>query len=236
MEASQKIKKEDALKISRETLERLAITRPEHRQTRIKFDQTLTECLDQKNNKSMTGEDDIHESAPDAFFRNSLRPLGKSMLYHSSKKEEDGGDAKKPITGVQNPPSFYQADMDKWMNNKFASAIKDRDLEKNRIRNSGCYMPFGTANPKITTKTLKRRASRGSLPGFSNVDFNVAGNTNDIYHLLKHSRGPNNHAPSDLNFEANLRTWQSKVAIQHEKPFRHPSLPDKFDSVGVFKG
>lgn len=63
------------MKISRQTLERLAVTRPEHKQSRIKFDQTLTECLDQKNNKSMTGEDDIHESASDAFFRNSLRPL-----------------------------------------------------------------------------------------------------------------------------------------------------------------
>jgi hypothetical protein len=76
--------------------------------------------------------------------------------------------------------------MDKWMNSKFAAAIKDRDLEKKRIRNSGCYVPFGTANCNTTKISLKRRASRGSLPAFTNVDFNVAGNTNDIYHLIRH--------------------------------------------------
>jgi len=76
---SQKIKKEDGLKITRDTLERLATARPEHKMTRIKFDQTIAECLAQKNNKNMTGEDNIHESEPDTFFRNSLRPLLKPV-------------------------------------------------------------------------------------------------------------------------------------------------------------
>lgn len=113
----------------------------------------------------------------------------------------------KEITGINNPPSFYEADMDKWLNTKFAQAIKDREVDKKRIRNSGCYLPFGTANPNTTSIALKRKGSRGSLPSFTNVDFNITGNTNEVYHLVKHARGPNNHAPSDLNFEANLRTW-----------------------------
>ena len=69
----EKVKKEDGLKISRDTLERLAITRPEHRITRIKFDQTVAESLAQKNNKTMTVEDNIHENETEAIFRNSLR-------------------------------------------------------------------------------------------------------------------------------------------------------------------
>jgi hypothetical protein len=163
----------------------------------------------------MTGEDNIHESAPNTFFRNSLRPLVKSS--QPGKREtaaEEGAEGKKEITGIENPPSFYEADMDKWMNTKFAQAIKDREVAKKRIRNAGCYLPFGTANPNTTTISLKRKASRGSLPTFTNVDFNIAGNTNDIYHLVRHARGPNNHAPSDLNFEANLRTWHSKGTLK----------------------
>jgi len=100
------------------------------------------------------------------------------------------------------------------MNTKFAQSIKNRDLEKKNIKNSGCYIRFGTSNPNTTNITLKRKASRESLPSFTNVDFNVSGNTNDIYHLVKHARGPNNHAPSDLNFEANLRTWHNKGSLK----------------------
>ena len=40
-----KIKKEDALVITRDTLERLASTRPEHKNSRIKFDATVSESL-----------------------------------------------------------------------------------------------------------------------------------------------------------------------------------------------
>lgn len=202
--------------------------------TRIKFDQTIAECLAQKNNKNMTGEDNIHESEPDTFFRNSLRPLLKPV--QKEKRETAEGEVAKEIIGINNPPSFYEADMDKWLNTKFSQAIKDREVEKKRIRNSGCYMPFGTANPNTTSIALKRKGSRGSLPSFTNVDFNIAGNSNDFYHLVKHARGPNNHAPSDLNFEANLRTWNNKGSLKQEKAFKYPALPDKFDSVGVFKG
>ena len=54
----------------------------------------------------------------------------------------------------------------------------------------------------------KRMVSRGSAPTFTNVDFSYAGDSSRVHHLIKHARGSNNHAASDLNFELNLRTWK----------------------------
>jgi len=101
--------------------------------------------------------------------------------------------------------------MDKWTKNKFARAIKEREFHKKRIRDSGCYIPLGTANPNVTSSGLKRYGSRESLPQFTNVDFKVSGNTNDIHHLIRTSKG-NAHA-GYLNFPTSLRTWQSNNAV-----------------------
>jgi len=51
--------------------------------------------------------------------------------------------------------------------------------------------------------------SRGSAPTFSTVDFTYVGDTSRVNHLIKHARGSNNHAASDLTFELNLRTWKA---------------------------
>jgi hypothetical protein len=69
---------------------------------------------------------------------------------------------------------------------------------------------MGTSNLNAR-KTLvgKRRYSRESAPTFNNVDFKYSGNTAPIQHLIDHAKGPKNHAPSDLNFEVNLRTWKA---------------------------
>jgi hypothetical protein len=141
----------------------------------------MLESLAQKNNKSMTGEDNIHESAPDTDFRNSLRPLGSASQANVKSHRVEGTEADqgKATSGIENPPSFYEADMEKWMNTKFSGTIKERDLAKKRIQNSGCYIPLGTANPNSKI-TLKRKASRGSLPTFTTVDFQAVGNTNQI--------------------------------------------------------
>ena len=62
----------DALIITRETLLRLHETRPDHKETRLKYDSNLAST--QKNNKVMTGEDNIHQGTVESFFQTSLRP------------------------------------------------------------------------------------------------------------------------------------------------------------------
>ena len=83
---------------------------------------------------------------------------------------------------------------------------------------------MGTGNLNTTRIGAKRRNSRQSAPTFCNVDFNYTGNTAAVHHLISHARGPNNHAPSDLNFELNLRKWQpNKHGVpMHDYPFQSP--------------
>lgn len=78
---------------------------------------------------------------------------------------------------------------------------------------------------------------------FNSVDFNYSGNTGVVDHLIRNAKGCNNHHPSDLNWEINLRQWApyEEGTIKHGKPFRYPvekndPTADKFDSVGVYKG
>lgn len=46
--------------MTNDTINRLAVDRPEHRPMRIKFDPNDEECLSEQNNKKMTFEDNIH--------------------------------------------------------------------------------------------------------------------------------------------------------------------------------
>ena len=190
------MRQEDALQISRETLLRLHDTRPDHKQVREKFDPKSASDL--KNNKTMTFEDNIHQGTVETFFKTSLRP------------EHAGAPAtKKP--SAQNEPCFFGEDMDRWLTKKFSNAQKARQEFKNSLGRSGQFVPFGTANKNAKRPELKRRYSRCSAPSFINVDFNYTGNSNDIHHLITHAKGPKNHAPSDLNFELNLRTWRPQA-------------------------
>jgi len=54
-----KVQKSDALKISKETIERISIDRPIHRQVRHKY---TTSETDKTNNKTMTLEDNFNQS------------------------------------------------------------------------------------------------------------------------------------------------------------------------------
>ena len=77
---------------------------------------------------------------------------------------------------------------------------------------------------------------------FNSVDFNYNGNTAAVDHLIRNAKGANNHHPSDLNWEINLREWAPfEDAKKHPKPFRYPverndPKADKFDAVGTYKG
>lgn len=91
------------------------------------------------------------------------------------------------------------------------------------MEKTGCRFPLGTANTNAKRAPLKRQNSRLSAPGFCSVDFSYSGNAHPIHHLIQHARGPNNHAPSDLNFEANLRNWHNKGAVKMDEPFKYPA-------------
>ena len=65
---SSKINKDDGLKISKDTLQRLANERYSHKDTRKKFDKSDPECLKQQNNKKMTFEDNIHQGTTETYF------------------------------------------------------------------------------------------------------------------------------------------------------------------------
>lgn len=173
----------------------------------------------------MTFEDNIHQPTVDGLFQTSLR-------------EKDTLSKPKDFSMSQ-PPHFQQDDMDKWMEKKFEHSIKEHNLQKERNAKQGSALPLGTSNlNSIRKQPLKRRYSRGSAPAFENVDFNYTGNTADVSHLIKHAKGGTNHAPSDLNFEVNLRTWKPERTITtHEEPFKYPKQSEAdFNPVQTHKG
>lgn len=194
MDVSRKINKEDALHISKDTLHRLSSTRPEHKQPRRKFDKTNQDCLNEQNNKKMTFEDNIHLGTMENEFFNMLRVPDVP---------------KTGLVSTEGPPSFFEKDLDKFQS-KFQQAVSTRAAFKDTLNSLGQTTIVGTANQNATRIGARRRNSRQSANTFCNVDFNYTGNTASVQHLISHARGPNNHAPSDLNFELNLRTWKVK--------------------------
>lgn len=94
---NKKIRDEDRLAITKNTLNRLAVDRPEHRTIRDKFDKTDPDCLAQQINKTMTFEDNIHQGEAETVFRSSLR---ETRGLRRGKLEGGGGA----------PPAFADAD------------------------------------------------------------------------------------------------------------------------------
>ena len=132
----------------------------------------------------MTSEDNIHEHYHDNNFRNGLRLLNSPKEKSHSVLQKSKGEDKEAVlvnSTVCNPPQFYQADMDKWMNDKFSLSIKERKADKTKILSLGCFIPFGTTNINAANRTkLKRKGSLSSLQTLTNVDFNYSGNSNEI--------------------------------------------------------
>ena len=83
---------------------------------------------------------------------------------------------------------------------------------------------------------FKRQNSRKSTMVFNQVDFEYTGNSAPIDHLIRDARGHNAHSATDLNFEANLRTYAPMHATNPEQPFRYPPQKEQFDSIGVYTG
>jgi hypothetical protein len=207
--------------MTRSSLNRIAEDRPLHKTVKQKYDSNNPDA--DRSNKKMTIEDDIHQPAYQAQFQTTLRQTASAMNSASA---------------TAAPPSFADADGDKWVNKKFKIAQKMRREHKDRILKNGTFSILGTSNQNTATKPLKRRYSRGSAPAFTNVDFDVTGNTADVQHLISHAKGANNHAPSDLNFETNLRTYRAEPDTVPQMPsaFKYPIPDNKVDSVGIYKG
>ena len=109
------------------------------------------------------------------------------------------------------PPKFFLEDMEKW-EKKFESANKERDRYKKVVfissqpsaqtQNTNVYgydlNTLGKKKPdeanvsesvkqmnkSIHTKVLQRRKSRQSCNMFCNIDFEYAGNSNQVNHLI----------------------------------------------------
>lgn len=201
--------------IARKKLSSLCEDRPLHKSIRNKFEATDFQQVKDKNNKKMTFEDNIHQATVESLFKTSLREADEFRRGATADRENHS---------MQAPPSFQQDDMDKWMSKKFNHSIKERGMQKAKNTKQGSTLPLGTANGNSMRKQpLKRRYSRGSAPAFENVDFNYTGNTASVQHLIKHAKGSTNHAPSDLNFEVNLRTWKAEKEIStHHEAFKYP--------------
>ena len=133
------------------------------------------------------------------------------------------------------PPSFYEADLSKWMDKKFENAIKKRKQSKENDARLGQTNAHGSLNQNCTKPLPKRRYSRASAPTFTNIDFDVTGNTLDVDHLIRHASRGHKHAPTDLNFELNLRRWKAPEDVKmHDAPFQYPQAT-KVDPVQLFK-
>jgi hypothetical protein len=97
------------------------------------------------------------------------------------------------------PPSFYEADLQKWTQGKFSKANEDRRLykailtkqkqdltnitTKNLNLTNLIDIKDGLASTSTASKVFtqpKRRMSRQSNNNFSNVDFNYVGDTGTV--------------------------------------------------------
>ena len=191
------------------------MTRPLHREVKVKFDSSI--FTTNSKMKPLTVEDNQHMMPSEDHFRSILRDTSVQFS-----------------TGNQSgaPPSFQEPDMQNWMGKKFKESKERRHLLKMRLEQQGTSHYPGTANSNTQRKTLKRKNSRGSTCGFTNVDVDYTGDSHPINHLLKTSNGGRHH-PTNLNFEVNLRTYKAPdSAPTHTLPFKHPQV-DKEQLKGV---
>lgn len=142
--------------------------------------------------------------------------MGGSYVSAKKKGADDDEDKKNNRSITQcNPPTFFNEDMDKW-NNKFANAIKDRERYKKQMFKTS-QISCQTTNTNVMglltntdknaeglekeasrevqklnkstyMQVLKRRKSRQSCNMFSSIDFEFAGDSSKIQHLISPRR------------------------------------------------
>ena len=141
------------------------------------------------------------------------------------------------------PPSFYEADQDKWRR-KFAQSVLERTQFKKKylsdrktsVLNQNDNLLLNdetdwdqklkkthyTGGQLIPTKSefkqvLKRRKSRQSTDMPSQVDFEYQGNSAGHLNTIVQ-----NHNLHQINFELNLRQYKNQGSFKGEAPFLYP--------------
>jgi hypothetical protein len=176
------------------------------------------------------------------LYSDGLKSGKSSML--TSKIEGGAAEASDEEADIQvqndygagaHPPSFYEDDMQKWHSRKFDGAIKARKNHKAfTSQRYGVDYKVGTSNCNVSklgkVSPIKRTASRGSLPQFTSVDFEISGNSSAVNGLIKHATRGKGASASALNFDLNLRSYKNLSKFKAETPFMYP-CPNNPDPV-----
>ena len=148
------------------------------------------------------------------------------------------------------PPSFYDADVDRWYK-KFSKHIDDREKQKKQMSKT-MHITCRTVNTNIRavddmpkkgkaasksiekaapdgpsefTRVMGRRRSRQSTRAPVVIDFNYAGDTAQVQHLLeKRPDGQGFASRAQLDYEMNLRNYKNTTEFNAQKPFLFPAV------------
>ena len=153
---------------------------------------------------------------------------------------------------IDNPPSFYDDDMNKWRN-KFAKAVSSRAQFKKQHFSKDNKSILATndnfvakdpdlkiAEPKYTggsvqptksefKKVIGRRKSRQSVNSPTNCDIDFVGNSAAFHHIIK----GRNASKEDLNFNMNLRCYKNSTRFNGSDPWQFPA-PKAFAPTNQF--
>lgn len=148
------------------------------------------------------------------------------------------------------PPSFYDADVDRW-SKKFAAHVTARAAQKKQMgktmtitcltRNTNIKSVDDRGKGKkgksvvknadekqgesLFDNVMKRRASRQSNYAPVVIDFNYAGDSSKVQHLLeRRPDGQGFAGKSQLDFELNLRNYKNTTEFMAPKPFLFPTV------------
>eukprot|EP00347_Sterkiella_histriomuscorum_P018196 403346422 len=192
------------------------LARPRHKPNRLKFDQTNTECLNEKENDPLTMED--HFKLMDMPWIQKLRfqdPSEQMRLSMPKRPQE--------TTVPDKAPHFFENDMQKW-HQKFEKSIKDRTSQKKFLQTTHEFnLTTKNSNFQKSAYSLpKRRNSRQSAEAFTTIDFECIGNTNEFNHLINKKIGCVAPNPIQLDFEMNLRNYKSQTQFKGHEPWIYP--------------
>ena len=151
------------------------------------------------------------------------------------------------------PPSFYEADKEKWKN-KFAKAVADREAYKKRYLSGERKTILATndnfigkdADRKLQDikytggntiptksefkKVMGMRRSRQSNGSFAVLDIEVNGNSAEYEHLITNRK----HSKGELQHMMNLRNYKIKSDFKAEEPWCWPP-PKSFSPKDQYK-
>ena len=128
---------------------------------------------------------------------------------------------------------------------KFVNARTERLKQKALMKTRGFMTPLGTKNtnikpvdeqgrPNSQMPQYRRRNSRQSNNNFCNIDFDYAGNTSQLTHLVKatvSNKPQTKLTREDLNWGMNLRQYQNSTLFNADTPFQYPRSREHFEPI-----